>query len=492
MITAVHIVLVTVTVAALLLIGVLGGRHVKDARSFTTGGRAGGWMVCGIIMGTLVGGQSTVGTSQMAFSYGLSAWWFTIGTALGTLVLALALARPLRRHRAVTLNEVVAHEYGPVAERVGSVLSLLGIFISIVAQILASTALMTALFGLRGDCATFLSALLIVLFILFGGIQSAGIGGMVKVGLLYFSCMAAGYTVWRLAGGTSGLTASICRFFTDHGTLARHYSLESIDSIHQRYDNLLAHGTLKDLGGCMSLILGVLCTQTYAQAIWAARSHRAARQGALAAALLTPLIGAACTLVGLYMRSHYITADEASFVCGDTPTAAAMGVLADSSMAFPVFILHKLSPWMGGVIIGTLFVTILGGGSGLALGATTIVVRDIFSSSRDSLTLYRSTVLLIMGSATAAALLFRETLINELGFLSLGLRATALVFPLLCALAFPGRFRHGYAVASMLAGTAAMLTAHLMHWPLDPSLWGVGAGLIAMLPGWCRKANPPC
>lgn len=31
-------------------------------------------IVAGIIMGTLVGGSSTVGTAQLAFNYGMSAW----------------------------------------------------------------------------------------------------------------------------------------------------------------------------------------------------------------------------------------------------------------------------------------------------------------------------------------------------------------------------------------------------------------------------------
>lgn len=489
MITATHILLTAATMAALLLIGVLSSRRVKDARSFASGGQASGWLVGGIIMGTLVGGQSTVGTAQMAFSFGLSAWWFTLGTALGTLILGLFLVRPLRHSGCLTLGEVVAREYGTTAERVGSVLSLLGIFISIVAQVLASGALMAALFGMNATWAAVVSALFIMIFVFLGGIQSAGIGGVVKLILLYLCSMVAGAVVWHLSGGPTGLGNSLHHFFATHPEVAGMHGLDNTGAIESRYANLLARGPLKDLGAGLSLILGVLCTQTYAQAIWAARSNRAARRGALLCALLTPLIGASCTLVGLYMRVHYVTPDEALAL---TATHVNPDVLADTAMAFPVFILHHLSPWVGGIVMGTLFVTILGGGSGLTLGATTIVVRDLFSHHRDSLVFYRSIVALLVTAATAVALLVHESLINELGFLSLGLRATALVFPLLFALAFPRRFRPRYATASMLAGTVAMLTAHLMRWPLDPSLWGIGTGFIVMLPGWRRPTTPSC
>lgn len=64
-------------------------------------------MVCGAILGTLVGGQSTIGNAQLAFSFGLSAWWFTIGAALGALLLGLLYAGPLRRSGCTTLMEVM-------------------------------------------------------------------------------------------------------------------------------------------------------------------------------------------------------------------------------------------------------------------------------------------------------------------------------------------------------------------------------------------------
>ena len=97
MVSIVHLIGVIVTVGLLLAVSWLSGRHIKDARSFTTGGTSGSWMVCGALLGTLAGGQSTIGTAQLAFSYGLSAWWFTIGAGLGALVLGVLFTGPLPR-----------------------------------------------------------------------------------------------------------------------------------------------------------------------------------------------------------------------------------------------------------------------------------------------------------------------------------------------------------------------------------------------------------
>ena len=177
MISATHIIGVLLTVMLLVMVSWLSGRNVKDERSFTTGGTAGSWMVCGAFLTTLAGGQSTVGTAQLAFSYGLSAWWFTLGAALGGVVLALFYAGPLRRSGCSTLLEIVRKQYGRKVETVGSLLFLLGIFISIVAQVLTSGAMIGSLFNMSMAWSLVVGAVLIMLFVLFGGIRSAGAGG---------------------------------------------------------------------------------------------------------------------------------------------------------------------------------------------------------------------------------------------------------------------------------------------------------------------------
>ena len=203
MLTTVHIIGIILTVSLLLAVSILSGRKVKDAKAFTTGGRSGSWMVCGAILGTLVGGQSTIGTSQLAFSFGLSAWWFTIGAAFGALVLGLVYAAPLRRSGCSTLMEIVKKQYGRRAETVGSILFLVGIFISITSQLLSSSAMISSLFGASTTLALAIGAALIAALVLSGGIKSAGAGGIVKLVLLYISSLAAGVALRTFTGATA-------------------------------------------------------------------------------------------------------------------------------------------------------------------------------------------------------------------------------------------------------------------------------------------------
>ncbi len=491
MISTVHLIGVILTVALLLTVSWLSGRQVKDARSFTTGGSSGSWMVCGALLGTLAGGQSTIGTAQLAFCYGLSAWWFTIGAGLGSLVLGLFYAGPLRRSGCSTLLEVVSREYGHKAETVGSLLFLIGIFISIMSQVLSSSAMISSLFGIPTVWASVTGAVLIMLLVLFGGIRSAGVGGIVKLVLLYLCSIVAGIVVWHVAGGLTGLREGVDTIYQSP-TLAQVNGLSDIESIHHRYGSPFARGIFKDLGGCLSLVLGVVCTQSYAQCIWSAASTPKARRGAVLCSLFMPIIGAACTLVGIYMRGHYVTADEATALqAAGESMPAGIGIIENSAQAFPAFILKHLPAWLGGLMLGTMLINILGCGSGLSLGAATILVRDVYgnfkrrmgmtSAPLSQLAQTRLSIVGILTVAVIATLLFHSSFINDLGFLSLGLRAVAILFPLCFALWFPGRFQPSSVLLSMPVGVAAMLLANFTSLPGDAVYYGLTASLLILL-----------
>ena len=497
MVSSVHLIGVVLTVAVLLAVSWVSARSVKDEKSFTTGGTAGSLMVCGAFMTTLLGGQSTVGTAQMAFSYGLSAWWFTLGAALGGAVLAIFYAGPLRRSGCSTLLELVRREYGRKVETVGSLLFLIGIFISIVSQVLTSSAMIGSLLNMPSLWSLIVGAILIMLFVLFGGIRSAGAGGIVKLILLYAGSVATGIIVWRMSGGIDAIGQSLNHVYHSP-TLASLNGIADAESIHQRYGNMVARGALKDLGGCLSIVLGVVSTQTYAQCIWSGATTAKARRGALYCAFFIPVIGAACTLVGIYMRAHYITADElvALQQAGET-LPAGIGVIEHSAQAFPAFILRHLSPWFGGIMLGALLINILGCGSGLVLGASTIMVRDLVTNvqrrlhtDRPHITPLLETRLAIVGLLAVAVVFansFSGAFINDLGFLSLGLRAVVIVFPLSFALWLPHRFKPQHVLWSMPIGTATMLLAQAVGLPGDAVYYGLAASLAVIALG--RKRN---
>jgi SSS family solute:Na+ symporter len=204
-----------------------------------------------------------------------------------------------------------------------------------------------------------------------------------------------------------------------------------------------------------------------------------------------PIIGAACTLVGIYMRGHYVTTAELTAMqAAGEALPAGIGVIEDSAQAFPAFILNHLPAWLGGLMLGTMLINILGCGSGLALGAATILVRDVYGNLRrrlgmaagrlSALLQARLSIVGILMAAVIAALVFHGSFINDLGFLSLGLRAVAILFPLCFALWFPGRFQPRSILLSMPVGVGAMLLADALSLPGNAIYYGLGASLMAI------------
>ena len=495
-----HIIGLLATVLLIIYIGVYSGRKVKSAADFASGGsKAGAWIVCGAIMGTLVSGQATIGTAQLAFSYGLSAWWFTLGSGIGCLILALGFATSYRESGCSTLLQIVSREYGGKAERLGSIFCSIGIFISVVAQVLSATALLITITPISHLTAAVISIALMAVYVIFGGMWGAGLGGVAKLILLYAASILGGVLVFGLSGGLGGLMDSL-RALLEGTTLGALNGLTDEVGIGERYTSLVARGVSKDIGSCLSLLLGVLSTQTYAQAIWSGKTHREAKKGALLSAFLIPPIGVACILIGLYMRGHCITADEVAALTAAGPAIPEGLIRMEStSQVFPMFVVHCMPDLVGGIVLGTLFITVVGGGSGLALGMASILVTDIFQprwpqikASGKTLLVSRSTIMVILVIAAGVAVLVPGAMINDFGFLSMGLRGAVVFLPMCGGLWLKGKIPSRFALASINGGPLAVLAGKFLALPFDPLFLGMAVCLVIMAGGYgAGKAGKP-
>jgi SSS family solute:Na+ symporter len=257
--------------------------------------------------------------------------------------------------------------------------------------------------------------------------------------------------------------------------------LDAGETAREHFVSLVSRGVKKDLGSGISLILGVLSTQTYAQAIWSAKSDKSAKKGALISAFVIPPIGVACILIGLYMRAHYVTTAEiAALTQLGQAIPEGMREIASSSQAFPAFVLNHMPKLLGGTVLGTLLITIVGGGAGLALGIATILSGDIlkklthrFDSPKASLLLLRVLIVIILASAACGAGMVPGAVINDFGFLSMALRAAVIFVPFSCALFMKGKIVKKCAIVSIIAGPATVIAGNLLAIPFDPLVIGI-------------------
>ena len=243
------------------------------------------------------------------------------------------------------------------------------------------------------------------------------------------------------------------------------------------FHSLLARGAGTDLGACLSLCLGVITTQTYAQAVFMADNTVEARKGALLSAVLIPPVGIGGILVGLYMRAVH------------------PGIVAKTALT--LFVTEYMPPLIGGLVLGALFIAVVGTGAGLALGIATVLKKDILPALLPAikkekysgllekilitLTLFIA-VLLSMGSLGDTILSF--------AFLSMGLRGATIFLPLCCALWLPDKVDKRCALLSIICGPLFVLIFGLWDvLPFDPLFAGVLASCIIMLVGLLVKRS---
>lgn len=444
--TTAMIIGIAITLAAFIGLSIYAGTRIKNAADFMSGaGNTGSFIVAGTIMGTLVGGSSTIGTAQLAYSNGLSAWWFTLGGGIAALILAVGFVKKYRHANAQTLVGIVAKEYGQTSGILASVFSSVGIFINILSQLLSAVAVIIIIIPAVGMIpALVIAALLMVVYVTLGGIKSAGMVGVLKLLLLYMTVVFCAVTVLVL---THGLGAF----------------LESVNALHENF-GLFSRGVGIDAGAGASLIFGVLTTQTYGQAVMSGKTDRAARTGALISTFMIPPVGIGGIMVGLYMRSV------------NDPVVA-----KNTSLALTEFILKHVPPFLGGVMLAALLFAVVGTGAGLALGISTIINNDIIkkvsrhkTDPKKELLLSRLciVVVLVLGVVFAAAL--GKTAIQNFAYMSMGLRGAVMFMPLMLALLAKNRVRRGFVIAAIVGGPLIVLLFGLWKvFAFDPLFVGL-------------------
>lgn len=456
-----HIIGIVITFLAIIVVSLLSGRKVKSGSDFdSAGGKASAVIVTGAILGTLVGGSSTVGTAQLAYTFGMSAWWFTLGGGIACLLLAIFFVKPIRHSKAQTLVGIISGVYGEKAGVASSILSSVGTFINILSQLIAATAIIEIVFpNISLVVSVAIAVGLMIIYVVFGGMLSVGSVGVVKLILLFLAVIAGAAFVLYHSNGISLLWNNL-----DHAT----------------YFNLFARGIGVDGGAGLSLILGVFSTQSYAQALLMGKSDKTAQRGAVLSAALIPLIGIGGILIGQYMR---VTVPD----------------LASAKMAFPLFITQHMPPLLGGIILATLIITVVGTGSGLSLGICTVINRDIvkkrthrFDDPKKNLVFSR---LLIIGILVIAGIFcvcpIGDTILN-FAFMSMGLRGAVIFVPLCCALWLKNKVDAGWVLVAIIVSPIVVLVFGVLKiLPFDALFIGIIFALAACAAGYlsAKKKN---
>jgi SSS family solute:Na+ symporter len=317
------------------------GNSATNDKEYTLAGRSlSSFQVASVIIGTLVGGASTIGTVQLAYEYGIAAWLFTLGSGLACLVLGLFFAKALREQEVVTVTELVGRYFGQKFRYLTSLLTSFGMFMHVIAQYIAAMAVLSALFPLSIMQSATVVAVCFLIIVVRGGMHGSALIGVMKVGFLYLVTAISCILVFIKSQGYNAFLTSL-----PNGN----------------WWTFADYGNSKAVADIAFMVIGVASTQTYLQAIFSAKSAREAKKGAFIAAGLIPPIGLMGVFIGLFLRANH-------------PELA-----ADSSIALPFFLTTYFGSTVSEMFLAFIFIIILGTGAGLILGVTTNVYNDFIN-----------------------------------------------------------------------------------------------------------------
>jgi SSS family solute:Na+ symporter len=441
------------TLAAFVALAVHAACKVGSAEGFSLSGRrAGTTMIAGSIAGTSVAGASTIGTAQMAFSFGITAWWFTLGVGIALIIMARLYAQPLRASCLETLPQYLTQHYGRAAGLIASAASSTGILFSAVASAISGVALVSVLFGLASWQAGAIIAALVIGTVFFGGLKGAGLAGLLKMAAIGLALAVAGIAAVILLGRLPNFAAT--------------FPLDP-------WFNPFAHGVSETVADVVALLVGMICTQTYIQAMFSAVDTKTAARGTMVAALLCIPVGLPCVAIGMAMHVAH-------------PQMAAI-------YALPVFLVTEVPSVIGGIGLAGILFSVVGSISGLALGIGTMIAGDFgrgLLKIRDGqalLWLNRFAVLAVTALAFAIALANAGSQVLAWNYLSMALRGAGVFLPMALAVFWPGHLKGHWAAASMaLATLAAICGRFVFHLPLHPLFVGLAVSAVVIVAGMVR------
>ncbi len=445
---------------AFIIAGQIIGRRTEGAKDYAfAGGKASGAGVAGILLGSVVGGASTVGTVQMGYLYGFSAMWFTVGGGVACFLLGRFLARPVRTSGVATVTQLLKKEFGETASTVAMLGVTLGSMLSMITQFMSCNALIQGVAPVSRWGASAITTAAMFGFIAFGGMKSFAQLGKAKILLLYIAMGLC--TLAAIQGG--GTAANV------GGTLPLH-----------PWFNPFGRGFFEDLGGFFSLLTGILCTQIYTQALISGRSLEAAKRGAYISAALMPPLGFFGIWVGLTLRAQGV----------DIPAGHALGW----------FIRNHFPPAAAGAIWVAILITAIGCAAGLVLGIGTNFIQDYYpcvmracrpsvtedSLQRGTLAASRTAVIVLIVTAATFGALGENLPILQWSYLGLAFRGAGTLCPFMVAVLLPGRLKNPWALAAIAGGTAIVCLWPLLKLPGNPLYPGFAFSALCCLVG-CRK-----
>ncbi len=318
----------------------------KGSESFLLADRQLPWPLVGVmIAGIAIGGSSTVGVAQNAYTAGLSAGWYNAAWAIGPIFVGLFLARRMRESRLGTVNQMLGTVFGERFSLVSTVIQIIVMTVIIALQIVAGGAILTAILPdvFTMDVGILISALMFGVVATTGGLLAASLSNVVNLLVIYVGVVCGVIMALRHYGGFESINATLPVGLSGDGS---HW-----------YDLTSGMGLTVIIAWFMTMLFQGVANGGVLQNFIAAKSPEDARKGAFFGAAIMIPCGFLSAFFGIF-------------------AAAQFPALENSAMALPVIVM-TLPGWVSGMLLAGLWAADISTATGLLVTVSTMLTQDV-------------------------------------------------------------------------------------------------------------------
>lgn len=400
------------------------------------------WLIAFMVAGIAVGGASTVGVAQNAYTSGMSAAWYTASWAFGGLIFGFFIAKKVRQYAVTTVSEFFERAFGKQEALIATIAQVVILFGVSAAQITAGGAIICAVVpSISYELALTVSAFVFFIISFFGGYFGASVANVINVIVIYVGLIVAVILSASTYGDVQVIAASL-----PEGD--------------QWFNLILGMGPAIIIGWFITMAFTTPANQMMYQAAAAAKNERHAKLGIIAGSILMISVGFISAYLGVVGASQF------------------SGI--ESSTVLPVLIV-SLGPVLAGVCLAGLWAADVSTAVSLLLGVSTICTKDIAMvhikpDMTEKQQLILSKVFLVI--TISLGLLLAMNLGSIITFLmSLHTLFAPFTIIVLAVLYAPQTLKKSTCMAVMLVGIAAMLA-----WIFIPATQVLGQAIYLVAP----------
>lgn len=317
----------------------------KSAESFLFADKSLTTILVGVtVAGLAVGGASTTGVAQNAFTAGISAGWYDTAWAAGALMMGLLFAAKLRESGLKTINGMWNQVFGTGFQTLSLIIQLVTQLTIVALQMVAGGTILSALIpAISFKFGILLSAIVFIIIAYVGGMWSAALSNIVNVVMIYIGLILGLIVAVKHFGGFEAINAALPAGVSGDGS---HW-----------YNLITGMGTAAIAAWFLTMLLQATPSSGTIQVALSAKDGKTARNGFILAAILMVPAGFISAIFGIIAAAFYPE-------------------LENSAMAMAT-VCAAINPFIAGILLAGLWAADVSTATGLMVALSNMATNDL-------------------------------------------------------------------------------------------------------------------